>query len=66
MAYFGIFLGMQLAPVEFVRTVLGLEGAHSVVIEPGIMPNIIDLLPVQTDIENMVVHLHLGPILLRI
>lgn len=58
--YFGICLGMQLATVEFARNVLGLEGAHSVELDPDTPYPIIDLLPEQKDIQELGGTLRLG------
>ncbi|AST95863.1 CTP synthase [Shouchella clausii] len=58
--FLGICLGMQLASVEFARTVLGLEGANSAELNPQTPYPIIDLLPEQKDVEDLGGTLRLG------
>lgn len=58
--FFGIGLGMQLATVEFARSVVGLEGAHSEEIDPNTPHPVIYLLPEQEDVENLGGTLRLG------
>ncbi|GIN18614.1 MULTISPECIES: CTP synthase [Shouchella] len=58
--FLGICLGMQLASVEFARTVLGLKGANSAEINPQTPYPIIDLLPEQKDVEDLGGTLRLG------
>lgn len=58
--FLGICLGMQLASVEFARTVLGLEGANSAELNPQTLYPIIDLLPEQKDVEDLGGTLRLG------
>lgn len=50
--FFGICLGMQVAVVEYARTVAGLHDAHSSEINPLSSHPVIDLLPEQKDIED--------------
>ena len=45
--YFGICYGMQLATVEFARTVLGKTGAHTVEVDEGTVDPIIHVNPMQ-------------------
>ena len=58
--FLGICLGMQLATVEFARTILKLEGAHSTELDPTTPYSIIDLLPEQKDVEDLGGTLRLG------
>ena len=50
--FFGVCLGMQLAAVEFARNVLGLEGAHSVEIDPNTKHPIVQLIDEADSIEG--------------
>lgn len=58
--FLGICLGMQLATVEFARSILKLEGAHSTELNPETNHAIIDLLPEQKDVEDLGGTLRLG------
>lgn len=58
--YLGICLGMQLAVVEFARSVLGLEGANSAEIDPATPHPVIDLLPEQKGITDLGGTMRLG------
>ncbi|MFH5186737.1 CTP synthase [Paenibacillus sp. TAB 01] len=58
--FFGICLGMQVAVVEYARTVLKLEGANSSEINPTTPYPVIDLLPEQKDIEDLGGTMRLG------
>jgi len=58
--FFGICLGMQVAVVEFARSVAGLDGANSSEINPTTAYPVIDLLPEQKDIENLGGTMRLG------
>ncbi|AIC96292.1 MULTISPECIES: CTP synthase [Shouchella] len=58
--FLGICLGMQLASVEFARTVLGMNGAHSAELNPTTPYPVIDLLPEQKDVEDLGGTLRLG------
>ena len=58
--FLGICLGMQLASVEFARTVLGMNGAHSAELNPDTPYPVIDLLPEQKDVEDLGGTLRLG------
>nr|WP_260115417.1 hypothetical protein [Paenibacillus sp. YPD9-1] len=58
--FFGICLGMQVAVIEYARTVVGLEGANSSEINPTTAYPVIDLLPEQKDIENLGGTMRLG------
>ncbi len=58
--FFGICLGMQVAVVEYARSVLNLEGANSSEINPVTSYPVIDLLPEQKDIENLGGTMRLG------
>ncbi|WP_281883786.1 CTP synthase [Paenibacillus sp. YYML68] len=58
--FFGICLGMQVAVVEYARTMLKLEGANSSEIHPTTPYPVIDLLPEQKDIEDLGGTMRLG------
>jgi CTP synthase len=58
--FFGICLGMQVAVVEFARSVAGLDGANSSEINPTAPYPVIDLLPEQKDIEDLGGTMRLG------
>lgn len=58
--FFGICLGMQVAVVEYARSVLKLEGANSSEIHPTTPYPVIDLLPEQKDIEDLGGTMRLG------
>jgi len=50
--YLGICLGMQLAVVEFARSVLSLAGANSAELDPAAPDPVIDLLPEQKGVTD--------------
>lgn len=50
--FFGICLGMQVAVVEYARTIAGMVGANSSEINPTTLYPVIDLLPEQKEIED--------------
>lgn len=50
--YFGICLGMQIATIEFARSVLGIEDADSGEFRPDGHDSVIDIMPDQKDITN--------------
>jgi CTP synthase len=58
--FFGICLGMQVAVVEYARSVVHLEGANSSEIDPATAYPVIDLLPEQKDIEDLGGTMRLG------
>ncbi|RKN85725.1 CTP synthase [Paenibacillus ginsengarvi] len=58
--FFGICLGMQVAVVEYARSVAGLDGANSSEINPTTPYPVIDLLPEQKDIEDLGGTMRLG------
>lgn len=58
--FFGICLGMQMAVVEFARTILGYEDAHSSELNGLTTVPVIDLMPEQHDIEDMGGTMRLG------
>nr|WP_283094690.1 CTP synthase [Paenibacillus sp. ATY16] len=58
--FFGICLGMQVAVIEYARSVAGLSGANSAEINPSTPYPVIDLLPDQKDIEDMGGTMRLG------
>lgn len=58
--FFGICLGMQVAVIEYARSIAGLDGANSSEINPTTPFPVIDLLPEQKDIENLGGTMRLG------
>ncbi|WP_457620582.1 glutamine hydrolyzing CTP synthase [Methanopyrus sp.] len=50
--FLGICLGFQLAVVEYARSVLGLEGAHSTEFNPDTDHPVVDLLPEQRGVKR--------------
>ncbi|CAM3410478.1 CTP synthase [Marinicrinis lubricantis] len=58
--FFGICLGMQVAVIEYARSVAKLEGANSSEINPTTSYPVIDLLPEQKDIEDLGGTMRLG------
>ncbi len=58
--YLGLCLGMQLAIVEFARHVCGLEGAHSIELDPSTQYPVIALMPDQNGVEDIGGTLRLG------
>lgn len=58
--FFGICLGMQVAVIEYARSVLGLTGANSSEIQPSTPYPVIDLLPEQREIEDLGGTMRLG------
>ncbi|MBN1297172.1 CTP synthase [bacterium] len=58
--YFGICLGMQVAVIEFTRTVCGLKGANSSEFDDKTQYPVIDLLPGQAQVKKMGGTLRLG------
>ena len=58
--FLGLCLGMQLAMVEFARSILGFEDAHSVELDPSTTHPIIHLMPEQDGIEDIGGTLRLG------
>jgi CTP synthase len=50
--YLGLCLGFQIAVIEYARSVLGLEGAHSAEIDEDTPHPVIDILPEQKEIED--------------
>ena len=58
--YFGICLGMQIACIEFARSVCELEGANSTEFDAGTEHPVIDLLPEQRGIEDKGATMRLG------
>lgn len=58
--FFGICLGMQVAVVEYARSMAGLDGANSSEIHPATPYPVIDLLPEQKDIEDLGGTMRLG------
>ena len=58
--YLGLCLGMQLAVVEFARTVVGLEHANSIEFDQNTPHKVIDILPEQKEIIDMGATMRLG------
>ncbi len=58
--FFGICLGMQLAVVEFARSVAGLTGANSTEFDRDTAYPVIDLLPEQRNLRNKGATMRLG------
>ncbi len=58
--FFGICLGMQVAVVEFARSMCGMDGANSSEIHPATPYPVIDLLPEQKEIEDLGGTMRLG------
>jgi CTP synthase len=58
--FFGICLGMQVAVIEFARSMAKLEGANSSEINPTTPYPVIDLLPEQKDVEDLGGTMRLG------
>lgn len=58
--FFGICLGMQMAVIEYARSVVGLKDANSSEINPSTPYPVIDLLPEQKDVEDLGGTMRLG------
>jgi CTP synthase len=58
--FLGICLGMQIAVVEFARSVAGMEGANSAEFDPETPYPVIDLLPEQKEVSEMGGTMRLG------
>ena len=58
--YLGICLGMQIAVIEFARTVAGMDGANSSEFDPETPHPVIDLLPEQKEVSDMGGTMRLG------
>ncbi|GFR37215.1 CTP synthase [Insulibacter thermoxylanivorax] len=58
--FFGICLGMQMAVIEFARSVVGLKDANSSEINPSTPYPVIDLLPEQKEVEDLGGTMRLG------
>ena len=58
--YFGICLGMQVAVVEFARSVCGLAGAHSTEMNPDTPHPVIDIMAEQKSVQAMGGTMRLG------
>ncbi|MEM9284133.1 MAG: CTP synthase [Verrucomicrobiota bacterium] len=58
--FFGICLGMQVATIEFARSVCGLEGAHSTEFDPFTAHPVICLLEEQKEVVEMGASMRLG------
>jgi CTP synthase len=58
--YFGICLGMQMAVVEYARSICGLTGANSSEFDSQTAYPVIDLLPEQRDVQEKGASMRLG------
>jgi CTP synthase len=58
--FFGICLGMQMAVVEYARSVCGLEGANSAEFDPKAKHLLVDIMPDQRNIEDKGATMRLG------
>ena len=58
--YLGICLGMQIAVVEFARSVAGMDGANSAEFDPETPYPVVDLLPEQKEVSDMGGTMRLG------
>jgi CTP synthase len=58
--FLGICLGMQIAVVEFARSVVGMEGANSAEFDPETPYPVVDLLPEQKEVSEMGGTMRLG------
>jgi CTP synthase len=58
--YLGICLGMQIAVVEFARSVAGMDGANSAEFDPETPFPVVDLLPEQKEVSEMGGTMRLG------
>ena len=58
--FLGICLGMQMAIIEYARSVLKLADAHSSEFEPASSHPVIDLMPEQEDVEDLGGTMRLG------
>jgi CTP synthase len=58
--YLGVCLGMQVAVMEFARTVVGMEGANSTEFDPETPHPVIDLLPEQKEVTDLGGTMRLG------
>ena len=58
--YLGICLGMQIAMIEYARSVLGFKDANSSEFNPDTTYPVIDLMPEQREVEDMGASMRLG------
>ena len=58
--YLGICLGMQIAVIEFARSIAGMEGANSAEFDPETPFPVVDLLPEQKEVSDMGGTMRLG------
>ncbi len=58
--YLGICLGMQIAVIEFARSIAGMEGANSAEFDPETEFPVVDLLPEQKEVSDMGGTMRLG------
>ncbi len=58
--FLGLCLGMQLSIVEFARSVIGFNDAHSIELDPGTTHPVIALMPDQNGVEDIGGTLRLG------
>ena len=59
--YLGICLGMQIAVIEFARSIAGMVGANSAEFDPETPFPVVDLLPEQKEVSDMGGTMRLGP-----
>ena len=58
--YLGICLGMQIAVIEFARSMAGMDGANSAEFDPETPHPVVDLLPEQKEVSDMGGTMRLG------
>jgi CTP synthase len=58
--YLGICLGMQIAVIEFARSIAGMDGANSAEFDPETEFPVVDLLPEQKEVSDMGGTMRLG------
>ncbi|HTU14074.1 MAG TPA: CTP synthase [Solirubrobacterales bacterium] len=58
--YLGICLGMQIAVIEFARSIAGMDGANSAEFDPETEYPVVDLLPEQKEVSDMGGTMRLG------
>ena len=58
--YLGICLGMQIAVIEFARSIAGMDGANSAEFDPETPFPVVDLLPEQKEVSDMGGTMRLG------
>ena len=58
--YLGVCLGMQIAVIEFARSIAGMDGANSAEFDPETEFPVVDLLPEQKEVSDMGGTMRLG------